>query len=162
MYLKSPSAGGSSSPSAMRLSNQPPSSSSVYRTTLPDGNGRQAFRWDNASWVRFTGTAGATLYVSGPTTLLGLLGGPLTVDVELRRCAGEVCTTLVTQSVTTPGQLIQLGYSSVSVNFGAIDVVLTNGESLEVVVIAPSATTRDVWLAHDSTAYQSRFVFDRT
>ena len=47
-------------------------------------------------------------------------------------------------------------------NFGAIDVVLTSGESLELVVTAPSDADRDVWLAHDSTGAPSRFTFDQS
>ena len=164
LYLKSPSAGGGLSPAALLLTDQPPSSSSAYRTVLEDGggvpNGQQRFRWDTAAWVRFTGTAGATLYLSGPGLPLGLLGGPLTVDVELRHCAGDDCTSLVTRRVTVPGSLVQLGNATVSVNFGAIDAVLTGGESLELLVSAPSVTTRDVWLAHDGTGAPSQFTFD--
>jgi hypothetical protein len=108
--------------------------------------------------VRFAGTAGATLYVSGPT-LLGL-GGELVIDVELRRCAGDDCAVLATRRATSLGPLLGLGYASVSVDFGAVDAVLTGGESLELVVTAPSATTRDVWVAHDATGTPSRFTFD--
>ncbi len=36
--------------------------------------------------------------------------------------------------MTSPGPLLGLGYATVSVNFGAIDAVLTGGESLELVV----------------------------
>jgi hypothetical protein len=161
LYLKSPSAGGGSSPAALLLTTQQPSSGSVFRTTLEDGggvpDGEQRFRWDSAAWVRFTGTAGATLYVSGPS-LLGL-AGELVVDVELRHCAGADCAVLATRRATSPGPLLGLGYATVSVNFGAIDAVLTSGETLELVVTAPSDTTRDVWLAHDATGTPSRFMF---
>ena len=165
LYLKSPGAGGGPSPAAAAAAHRTaPSSGSVFRTTLEDGggvpDGEQRFRWDTASWVRFTGTAGATLYVSGPS-LLGL-GGELVVDVELRHCAATTARSLATRRVTSPGPLLGLGYATVSVNFGAIDVVLTSGESLELVVIAPSATTRDVWLAHDTTGTRAGSSFDRS
>lgn len=164
LYLKSPGAGGGQSPAALLLSDQPPSTGSVFRTTLEDGagapDGQQRFRWDTTSWVRFTGTAGATLYVSGPS-LLGL-AGELVVDVELRHCTGDDCATLATRRATSPGPLLGLGYATVSVNFGAIDAVLIGGDSLELVVIAPDDTTRDVWLAHDATGTPSRLVFSQS
>jgi hypothetical protein len=163
LYLKSPGAGGGPSPAALLLTEQQPSSASVYRTTLADGAGvpagQQRFRWDSAAWVRFTGTAGVTLYVTGPS-LLGI-AGELVVDVELRHCAGDDCAVLATRRLTSPGPLLGLGYASASVNFGAIDAVLIPGESLELVLTAPSATTRDVWLAHDATGTPSRFTFDQ-
>ncbi len=157
LYLKSPSAGGGPAPAALLLSDQAPSSGTVYRTTLADGGGQQRFRWDTGSWVRFTGTVGATFYLSGPS-LLGL-AGELVVDADLRHCLGDDCAVLATRRVTSPGPLLGLGYATASVNFGAIDAVLVNGESLELVVTAPSATSRDVWLAHDATGTPSRFTF---
>jgi hypothetical protein len=157
-----PGVGGGISPAALLLTDQPPSSPSVYRTTLEDGagvpDGQQRFRWDTGAWVRFTGTAGATLYVSGPS-VLGL-AGELVVDVELRHCTGDDCATLATRRTTSPGPLLGLGYAAVSVDLGAIDAVLSVGDSLELVVTAPAATTRDVWLAHDATGSPSSFVFD--
>jgi hypothetical protein len=163
-YLKSPSAGGGTSPAALLLTDQPPSSGSPYRTTLEDGagapDGQQRFRWDATSWVRFTGTAEVTLYVSGPS-LLGL-AGELVVDVELRHCLGDDCAILATRRATSPGPLLGVGYAAASVSFGAIDVVLTSGESLELVLTAPAATTRDVWLGHDATSARSRFDFDQS
>jgi hypothetical protein len=46
----------------------------------------------------------------------------------------------------------------VTLNFGAIDVVLAPGESLELVVTA-QAGSDDVWLAYDASVAQSRFTF---
>jgi hypothetical protein len=130
----------------------------------PPASASQRFEWRAGSLVRFRGTAGATLWLTGPAPGL-FQSRNLDVDVELRRCAAGACTALATRSATSSGPFLDvLGivvWSPVTANFGAIDVVLANGESLELVVTA-RAGSDDVWLAYDTSDARSSFDFQQT
>ena len=178
LYLTSPGSGSVASQALLPMATGVPNASGTpnYDTdrngdpwlTLepggPPATAAQRFEWVAGSLVRFRGTAGATLWLTGPAPGL-LQSRNLVVEVELRRCVAGVCTPIAIRSATSSGPFLDLlglvVWSPARLNFGAIDVVLANGESLELVVAA-GAGSDDVWLAYDSTAAPSSFDFQQT
>ena len=179
LYLTSPGSGNVASQPVLPLTTGVPngSSSPNYDTdrngnpwlTLkpgdPPATAAQRFEWLASSPVRFRGTTGATLWLTGPAPGL-LQSRNLVVDVELRRCAAGVCSTIATDGGSSSGPVLNLlgiivVWTPVTLDFGAIDVVLAPGESLELVVTARTGSD-DVWLAYDASAAQSRFDFVQT
>jgi hypothetical protein len=179
LYLTSPGTGNVASQPVLPLTTGVPNASSSpnYDTdrngnpwlTLtpgdPPATAAQRFEWVAGSLVRFEGTAGATLWLTGPAPGL-LQSRNLVIDAQLRRCSAGVCSTIATSGGSSSGPVLDLlgvlvVWNPVSLNFGAIDVVLGAGESLELVVAA-GAGSDDVWLAYDASAAQSRFTFDQS
>ncbi|MBI5088961.1 MAG: hypothetical protein HZB15_08915 [Actinobacteria bacterium] len=112
----------------------------------------QRFRLAPATPTRIDGSASVRLYVAPA----GLLLDAMTVNVALAHCIGptlDTCTVLATGSVGFVGLLSQ--FQAVDVGLGAVDATIAPPHALEVWVVADSSSSRDLWLAYDTTSRPS-------
>jgi hypothetical protein len=120
-----------------------------------DAQREQRFRWEITQEVRLDGPAAVQLHATGAHNR-----GPFTLDVGLRSCRGSECNDIASrrESTISPGQ----GFATITFDLGRIDVALTPGDTVELVIGVPPDSASDVWLAYDTTATASRFAFVET
>ena len=174
LYLKSPGSGSVASQALLPMATGVPNASGTpnYDTdrngdpwlTLepggPPATAAQRFEWVAGSLVRFRGTAGATLWLTGPAPGL-LQSRNLVVEVELRRCVAGVLYADRDQI----GDLIWSvpGFAGTRrVVAGEVELWSHRRGARERRVArargrGPGAGSDDVWLAYDSTAAPSKF-----
>jgi hypothetical protein len=117
----------------------------------------QRFGWDATQSVRFRGTVDVVLYATGKNN-----NGSFVLDARLRSCRGSDCTEIAYDRTSAGSPLLGLGYTTVTFELGAIDVVLAAGDSLELSVMVPTESGRHVWLAYDTLLTASRLDFNPT
>jgi HD domain len=164
-YLSSPGSGDVVSQLVLPLSVESPVPAPVpnYDTDRDDdvglllrhdsGSGsQQRFHWNIAEPVALRGSVMVELFATGKNN-----NGPFTLDVWLRNCRGSVCTDLayLRHTSNSPDQ----GFTSMTFDLGTIDTVLAAGDSLELMIAAPTESGRHVWLAYDTAGAASRMVF---